>query len=228
MKTLNDYFPKIYCINLDKRPDKYELCLEEFKKINIDVERVSGIEGSTVFKEGIHKNAGAYGLLLTNIKLIEKAMAEKYESVLILEDDVIFVDKFNEIFNERMKSLPPNWDVLYLGGNNMFHKGKHTLVTGDVNLKVTKANYTKLNHELCRTTWTQTTHAVAINAKFYQTLMFGIARHSHRPIDNVYCILQQEGCNAYTFLPSLALQRPCFSDIENIYLDYNQNKNNSF
>lgn len=229
MKTLNEYFSKIYCINLDKRPDKYKECLTEFKKININVERIAGIDGTPVFKTGINKNAGAYGLLLTNIKIIENAYTNKDKNILILEDDVMFIDDFNKIFNEKIQFLPNDWDVLYLGGNNMFQKGKHTLVTGDINFKVTKENYKTLNHELCKTTWTQTTHAVAINSKYYNTLLQGIGRNSHLPIDNVYCILQQEdACNAYTFLPSLALQRPCFSDIENVFLDYSQNTNNSF
>jgi len=33
MKTLNEFFSKIYCINLDKRVDRYEESLIEFKKI---------------------------------------------------------------------------------------------------------------------------------------------------------------------------------------------------
>lgn len=228
MKTLNDHFSKIFCINLDKRTERYEECLKEFKKINIEVERISAIDGKPIFKEGLHKNAGAYGLMLTNIKIFENAIQNNYKNILILEDDVKFNDNFNEIFNEKIKSLPDNWDLLYLGGNNMFNRGSFNLITGDKNFKVTKENYRTLKHELCKTTWTQTTHAVAINSSFYNTLMFGVGRNSTRPIDNIYCILQQEGCNAYTFLPSLVLQRACYSDIENCYLDWTTMDANSF
>ena len=228
MKTLNDYFSKIYCINLDRRTDKYEQCLEEFEKIKITVERISAIDGIQYFKTGIHKNAGAYGLLLTNIKIIEEARLNNYKNILILEDDVKFIENFNEKFNSKIDSLPNNWNLLYLGGNNQFNIGKFNLVTGDTNFVITKENYKTLDYELCKTTWTQTTHAVAINSNFYNTIMFGISGNFEYPIDNIYCILQQEGCNAYTFLPSLALQRPSFSDIENCFCDHNISNENNF
>jgi len=228
MKTLNDYFSKIYCINLDKRTDKYKDCLKEFKKIGIEVERVSAIDGTPIFKPGLNTKAGAYGLFLTNLNIIQNALTNNYKNILILEDDVMFIDNFNELFNEKIESLPDDWHLLYLGGNNYFELGKFNLVTGDRSFKVTKENYRKLNHEICKTTWTQTTHAMAINSSHYRLLLSGLARHSTVPIDRAYCYLQREGaCNAYTFLPSLALQRPTISDIEGIYIDYN-NRNHNF
>ena len=225
-KTLNQYFSKIYCINLDSRPDKYKECLVEFAKLNVNVERISGIDGKPIFKPGLNLSAGNYGLLLTNIKIIEDAIINNYKNILILEDDVMFIDGFYEIFNEKILSLPDNWDLLYLGGNNLFEKGSFNLITGDKNFNITKENYKTLKHELCKTTWTQTTHAVAINSKFYEIIMNSIRKNMTQPIDLQYCILQQAGYNAYTFLPSLALQRPSFSDIENIYVDYNKTECN--
>jgi len=228
MKTLNDFFSKIYCINLDNRPDRYKQCLVEFKKLNIIVEHVSGIDGKPIFISGINRNAGNYGLLLTNIKIIKSAIFNKYNNILILEDDVIFNNDFYKFFNDKIQYLPNNWDLLYLGGNNMFQWGKYNLITGDKNFKITKENYKTLNYELCKTTWTQTTHAVGINSKFYKILLESIDKNSTEPIDMQYCILQQAGYNAYTFIPSLVLQRPGFSDIENIYTDYNEDNLNSF
>ena len=228
MKTLNEYFSKIYCINLDSRPDRYNECLREFKKLNIDVQRVSGINGKLYFRPGLNLSAGAYGLLLTNIRIIEDAIMNEHKNILVLEDDVKFIDIFYKIFNEKITLLPNDWDLLYLGGNNVFHQGKFNLITGDKNFKVTKENYKTLNHELCKTTWTQTTHAVAINSKFYDILMDSIRKNMTQPIDLQYCTLQQTGYNAYTFMPSLVLQRPSFSDIENMFMDYSKNNANSF
>lgn len=228
MNTLNDFFSKIYCINLDSRPDRYNECLTEFQKLNIQVERMSGIDGRLHLTPGLNISPGAYGLLLTNIKIIEIAMVNEYKNILILEDDVMFIDNFYEKFFDKIKHLPENWDLLYIGGNNLFNKGSFNLITGDVNFTPTKDNYRMLNHELCKTTWTQTTHAVGINSRFYDTLMNSIRKNMALPIDLQYCYLQQEGYNAYTFLPSLALQRASFSDIENVYIDYNKNNRWSF
>lgn len=221
MKTLNDYFSKIYCINLDKRIDRYEQCLIEFKKLNIGVERISAIEGAPIFKIGLNWSAGAYGLLLTHTKIIKNAISNNYNNILILEDDVMFNDKFYEIFNNKMPLLPDNWDLLYLGGNNLFHRGKFNLITGNKNFVITPTNYSSLNYEICKTTWTQCAHAIAINSKFFNVLTSEINKNNTMPIDVILCNLQQSGYNAYTFMPSLARQRPSFSDIENKFVDYN-------
>lgn len=222
MKTLNEFFSKIYCINLDRRPDKYEQCQPEFKKLNIDVNRVSAVDGKTVERPNTRWSPGCYGLVLTNINILTEAMQNKYDSILILEDDVMFNDKFYEIFNERIKFLPDDWDILYLGGNNIFRSGKFTLVTGDKNFVPTQNNYKTLNHELAKTTLTFTTHAVGINSKYFDKLMARIGDNQTEPIDNIYVTGQQDGtCNAYTFLPSLVLQRANFSDIDGRFADYN-------
>ena len=88
-------------------------------------------------------------------------------------------------------------------------------ITGDKNFQINRENYKMLDHELCKTTWTQCAHAMAINSKFYNTALSEIKKDSKTPIDMIYCLLQQKGFNTYTFLPSLAWQRRSFSDIEN-------------
>ncbi|GAG88291.1 unnamed protein product [marine sediment metagenome] len=69
---------------------------------------------------------------------------------------------------------------------------------------------------------TKETHAMAINAKFFDTTIKTMTELPIIPTDNLYVKLQQEGCNAYTFLPSLAIQRAGYSDIENAHLDWDK------
>ena len=226
---LNDFFSKIYCINLDSRPDKYEICASEFEKFGIEVERVSGIDGNRVIKpSGENVSNGAYGLWSTHIKLIEEAIKNKYENILIFEDDVAFIDDFPERFNAKVSELPMDWDLFYLGGNTNFDKAKISIISGDEKHIPNKENYKKLEYEICKTTWIQTTHAVGINIKFYETLLNEYQNKPIKPIDVVHCHLQQNGCNTYCFLPSLVIQRPTFSDIENTYVDYGKMDNFNF
>lgn len=214
-KTLNDYFSVIYCINLDRRPDRYSQVQEEFKKINVDVRRISGIDGNTIdTPPGIRP--GAFGLLLTHFNLIEKAIVNKYDNMVIFEDDVTFVNNFNEIFNEKIKSLPENWELLYMGGNHILSVDGFDLITGDKNFKVTKDNYKSLNYELCKTPCTYCAHALVINSRIYEKIL---NKMKTQPIDNIYYQLQGNG-KSYAFLPSLATQRPNFSDIESGYVNY--------
>jgi len=212
---------------MDSRPDRYELALEEFKKLNIDVERVSGIDGKNLSKGKFRGKDGAYGLLLTHIEILKDAILNNYDNILILEDDVTFIDGFYEKFNKKISQLPDDWDLFYIGGNNVFKKGNFKLITGDKNFIPTINNYRTLDHEICKTTWTQCVHALVINSNMFDVLLKEYNKKI-LPIDIIHCALQQSGCNAYTLLPSLALQRPGFSDIEDIFVDYEKDKANGF
>lgn len=217
-EILNDYFTKLYFINLERRPDRHQQCLNEFRKIKANAERVIGIDGKKLFTSLM--KPGAYGLLLTHVNIFRNAITNNYDSIAIFEDDVTFVDNFNDIFNERMKSLPEDWDLLYIGGNHILHVPGFKLITGDKDFKVTKENYKTLNYELCKTPCTYCAHALAIRSTIYQRILDTIKQRPTQPIDNIYYALQQEGCNAYTFLPSLATQRASFSDIEGYNVNY--------
>jgi len=231
MKTLNDYFEKIYCINLDRRPDRWEESLKEFEKLNINVERVSAIDGQTIIPPtGFRYPVGAFALLLTHIQIIQNAIRNGYKNFLLFEDDVTFIDDFYEKFNAKIQYLPNDWDMFYLGGNHIFHCswGKFQLITGDKSFIPTKQNYKLLDYELCRTPWTQCAHAIAFNSKFYNNLLIQINRYPGEAIDNIHFFSQRDGYKAYTFIPSLSVQRGSFSDIENQFTFYAGSDLNSF
>lgn len=195
MKTLNNFFSKIYCINLDRRPDRWEQCVDEFKRNDVFVERVSAVDGKEFPKSRMGIKSGAYGLLLTNIKILEDAILNKYENILIFEDDVKFAENFNEIFSENIAELPQNWNLLYLGGINRIKP------TGE-------------KHKIFKTTHTITTHAVGINSNFFEILLESIKKNMASPIDKIQQRLQ-ESYDAYVFIPNIATQRASYSDIEN-------------
>ena len=155
-------------------------------------------------------------------------MANNYDNFVIFEDDVTFIDGFHEKFNNKIDYLLEDWDMFYIGGNNVFSRGQFNLITGDKDFVITLDSYKSLDYELCKTTWTQCAHALAINSRFYDTLMAEINNNSRTPIDIIYSKLQQKGCNTYAFLPSLALQRASFSNIENTFVDYGKNNANGF
>ena len=224
---LNDFFDNIYCLNLDFRTDRYEECLLEFNKIGITVERFSAIDGKTVSNPNPRVSVGLYGLYLTHINMLKDAIEKKYNNILLLEDDVKFIDNFNEHFNEKIKYLPEDWDLFYLGGNHIFYQGMFTLITGDKSIAPNIDNYRSLNHELCKTTWTQCAHAVGINGKYFNELLNQIIAHPSVPIDILYSMLQKNN-NTYTFLPSIVIQRESFSNIENKVVNYSDDIGNSF
>ena len=101
---INDYFDKVVVINLDKRTDRLEKISKQLDELGITFERFSAIDGTG--KDPI--TAGT----MSHTQVWKKYQGLK---VLILEDDALFVDNFNEKFAEVIQTLPSDWDIFYLG-----------------------------------------------------------------------------------------------------------------
>lgn len=80
---------------------------------------IEGVDGLTVDKGDCKLPAGTYGCLQSHIKAIQFAKDNKLNRVLILEDDVRFVQDFETHLKEAMEDLPLNWDMLWLGGKDL-------------------------------------------------------------------------------------------------------------
>jgi hypothetical protein len=223
MKTLNDFFDNIYCINLAHRSDKWEMVCKEFTKHLMIVERFNGVNGKEVFKEGMNRHAGAYGVLMSNLKIFEDAIRKGYKTILIFEDDVTFDDKLNEKFWEKIDLLPNDWHMLYLGGNHQFTWGKFEMITGDKSIDINKYNYRTFNNELVKTRWTQCAFAIGYKCDIFSDFLNRL-KIWKEPIDVLQPLLQRDNIyNAYAFLPTLAKPRANFSDISNMFVDYVNN-----
>lgn len=98
-------FSKIYCINRESRPDRWEKAQEEFKKLNLEVTRFNAIEG------------GEKGCMLSHVNIIREAKEKRYKNVLIFEDDVELLVTDLEYYQNAINSLPLNWHLLYFGAN---------------------------------------------------------------------------------------------------------------
>ena len=74
MKTVNDVFDKVYCINLDRAPERWVLCEEQFNKYNIEVERFSAIEPQA---GNFNLLRGEVGCLQSHLEVLKKAQEKK-------------------------------------------------------------------------------------------------------------------------------------------------------
>lgn len=198
MKTLNSSFDKIYCINLDKRTDRWSDCQKEFDKQNIIVERFSAVDGKTV-KQIPSLLPGQIGCLISQLSVIKKAKESNLSSVLIMEDDVQFCDDFSNQFGECMNLVPDNWDMIFFGANHIQRPSK-------INEKIYKLNYS------------YSAHCYAIRNTVFDILI-NLLTNSTNPLDVVYANIQSS-INAYVVNPHLVWQRPGYSDICEEYVDY--------
>lgn len=202
MKLFN-WFDKVYCINLDRRIDRWDETMNEFEKWGLKdyVERYSGIDGKDIVNN-TKINNGELGILLTHLKIITEAKEKNYKNILILEDDIEFTEKINDI-DDYMSLVPTDWDMIYFGGNHNKHMGKSINFIND---KIIKLNDT------------YGIHCVALNNSVYDVIL-EIIIGKNKAIDVYYADIQKS-YNCYGFNPSIALQRESFSDIQNKNVNY--------
>lgn len=112
---VNDYFDKVVVINLDRRPDRMERLGAQLDELGIQYERFSAVDGRALDINPII--AGT----MSHVAVWKKYRGKK---VLVLEDDALFCENFNEKFAEYILKLPDNWDIFYLGVCLPKHTGK--------------------------------------------------------------------------------------------------------
>ena len=160
MHVLNEKFQKIYCINLDRRTDRWEESKDLFDRFGILVDRVSGIEDEIPWN----------GLRTTVIKIFKKAIEEGHESILILEDDIDWDENFNASFERCWESLPKDWDMFYFSAAHQYWPTKH-------------------NDLLFRLTWSTAAHAIGFKKKCFLEVLDALQGNMDA-IDVTYSKLQ--------------------------------------
>lgn len=183
--TLNDYFDKIICINLDKRTDKWAGCLAQFEKYGLTVERFSGHDRS--------EGWGNDGCTASHRGVLELICHHKWKRTLILEDDFVVIEPdFQKLFSQFIVEVPEKWEMLYLGGHYSC-KPKRRINTHVIEIErmLTTSSYA-VTYEF---------------AKKVVTYIFGGA------IDSSYFKYHEQG-NCYIFQPRFMAQRESFSDIQ--------------
>lgn len=202
------YTDRVYCINLDRRPERWQLANEQFEKHGLDVERVSAIDGHQIpGKEYLTLKPGLYGCTASHYLLVERAKYLRLKSIMVFEDDVILRDNFYSELNACMDDLPEDWQMLMLGGS-------HRLLP----IKMTNTN------RLLQATKTLTSHGYIINENVYDRVT-ELLRNMQSPIDSVFAEIQQLG-KVFVCNPPLAWQRGGYSDIENREMYYDWIKSN--
>jgi glycosyl transferase family 25 len=113
---------KIIFINLDHRTDRLENMQRFFTEAQIPSEKI-------VRFSAIRETPGIVGAAKSHISVLKMIRDNGWDNVLILEDDVQWVNYSNEILLEHIKNP---FDVLMLGGvyfrteGNRITKGYHT------------------------------------------------------------------------------------------------------
>lgn len=104
------FFEQIYCINLDRRPERWQVVCRELDSVGIlhRVERFPGIEHEHPRK----------GCALSHMACIEKARQDGCRNVLIFEDDLRWRVWDKDLLGRAVEVLKRDtrWELFYLGG----------------------------------------------------------------------------------------------------------------
>jgi hypothetical protein len=181
---------KIYCINLDDRPEKFDQVSEEIKKLDFDLLfRFSATKG----------NPGFEGCRISHLRLLEEV---KDSIFMVIEDDFkLCVDNGKELLYQAINELPDNWDMLYLGA------------TLNEPLDRYSPHLFRLNNA-----WT--THAMIFNNQNGVIDYILQNNGGGRKIDVFYALEVQKRFNCFITYPMIATQRSGYSDVINRPVDY--------
>jgi len=207
---VNDPFKHAFCINLDRRPDRWRRAKQALYEVEIPVERFSAIDGPNRFpdeflkkwkKKDRKRNPKAHmGCTTSHKQVLLFARDQGYPYVAVFEDDIFFDPQFWIVFNEAWRDRPDKWAMLYLGCVHGKKPGRHS-------------------KWLRRVTKAFTTHAYIANGIYYDEIIscLGLSR----PVDLSYGPLIRKHLN-YSIHPPIVFQEAGHSDILEKHYDVHE------
>jgi len=156
--NLKNYFDRVVLINLPRRPDRLAQAKKNLRQARWPFrspEIFAAIDGaSTRPPKNWRYGAGSWGCLQSHRAVLQQAIADDVQSLLILEDDVCFEKNFAMEVKKFLRAMPDDWDQLMLGGQHVSQHGQPFLVEPGV----------------LRCTDCERTHAYAVRGDFLRLL----------------------------------------------------------
>lgn len=176
--TIDNYFSKIFLINLRHRSDRLSKVKQKLKIAGINnYEVFNGYNGEIlnplVDKDVLVRRTGGYlGCLLSHLDIIWQAKRDHLPSILILEDDILIYNNIVPTFNELSKKIEkehPDWHMLFLGhysaeGYYDYNKERNIFVPD-------KKKYSEDTCDVVPATNVWGLHAYAIRDSFYDVIL---------------------------------------------------------
>lgn len=123
MSEFDQTFGRVVVINLDSRVDR----MTEFREMLRITDwpfpepmRFRAVDGRKAPPPAWWQVGwGAWGCLMSHARVLENALHENIESLLVLEDDALIPRSFRERVEAFLSSVPNDWDMLYFGGQHL-------------------------------------------------------------------------------------------------------------
>jgi len=124
MQELKNFFERVAVISLARSGERLEAFYRElpepwpFSPPCV----VRAIDGKKVKPPPSYQAkppVGSWGCFRSHYRVLEDALNDDVESILIFEDDVAFVPRFAERARRFFAALPFDWEFIYLGGKHL-------------------------------------------------------------------------------------------------------------
>lgn len=190
---VNEYFDQVVVINLDRRQDRMEKLGKQLDELGITYERFPAIDAQILGVEGMV--AGT----MSHVMVMKKYAGKR---ILILEDDALFCEDFNEKFDQVIQELPDDWHIFYLGA--LLPKD-----TGQVEPIGNKYWFKQI--------MSTGSHAYCIRPDIMNDI--GYRLDTYQWYIDIGLRLENERYNCYIAQPNLVTQFPSFSDLRGKEVD---------
>ena len=196
---LHTIVDKVYVINMDKDKERMYILDKKMKELGIKYQRITGVDGKKVYpkyKDKTKLRPGQIGCLLSHLNILNDAIKNKYDNILVLEDDILFHRNFHNEFKKKYNKLmknEKNYDLIYLGC--------HQSLNGDGYW-----SRIKMKEEYYENNTTDGTFAMLINKNIFQDII-NFVENLELPIDTAISkyILSNNKYKTYSFFPHLII-----------------------
>jgi glycosyl transferase, family 25 len=117
-QTFFEYCDRIAIIHLPTRIDRMDALSHELGRLGVDIEdpKICFPEPPMPDCANGFRSRGVYGNFLSHLGIIESAYRDNLETVLVLEDDAIFSDRFKATQSIIAEALSGSvWDMCFIG-----------------------------------------------------------------------------------------------------------------
>jgi glycosyl transferase family 25 len=201
MKSIQDIKNTFY-INLESRKDRKEYVEAQLNLIGIKATRFNAIKLQN----------GAIGCSMSHLKCIETAKKNNWDHVLIVEDDITFLNPGLFINNiNKFLERHDDWDVVIIGGNII-------------------PPYKNVDFSCVQVINCQTTTGYMVKSHYFDTLITnykeGIQKLIQEPKNHIFYAIDkywfslQEKDKWFLITPLTVTQRADYSDIEKKKTNY--------
>ncbi|CAG8443323.1 27575_t:CDS:1 [Dentiscutata erythropus] len=192
-------FDHIYVINISSLPGTYERLKLIENKLNLNFEffpAVSQFDNELLneFNQSeLSSSQKAY--YFSHYKIYQSIAQHKYESALILEDDIDFEHNITSIMTEIYQTLSADWEILYLGHCSDWERNSDMYLSENNNNSPSTYKIFKSKRPYC-------THAYAVSYAGALKLLQKLHNITTNPIDlELVNIIKSNEISSYTIVP---------------------------